>query len=243
MTRLIPIAACLIILLFCTVVSFKWGIASVISYASVEKMSDWRQFYRHLNHAQWESIRYKLNEALIFNPDNPDLMQSLGAAYENEYAFHPASDSNAQRHRKAAQEYYRESLNKRPSWPHHWVDLALVKYRLNEIDGEFYQAMTNALLLGPWEPWVQRIVADIGMHNWYNFQPEMQALIKTTIQNGVKHRNSAKPMLELVKRYDMFELVCTTESNDQLLKKYCEHRNYDGMDLQIESGIVPDRYN
>ena len=134
MIRLIPIAACLIILLFCTVVSIKWGIASAISYSSVKKMSDSRRYYRHLDHEQWESIRYKLNEALIFNPDNPDLLQSLGAAYENEYAFHPASDSNAQSYRKMAQKYYRESLNKRSSWPHHWVDLALFKYRLNDID-------------------------------------------------------------------------------------------------------------
>ena len=243
MIRSITIIACLAILLFCTVVSFKWGIASAISYASVEKMSDWRKFYRHLDHEQWESIRYKLNEALIFNPYNPDLLQSLGAAYENEYAFYPTSDINAQSYRKVAQENYRDSLSNRPSWPHHWVDLALVKYRLNEIDSEFYQAMTNAIMLGPWEPWVQRIVADIGMHNWHNFQPEIQALIKTTVQNGVKHRDSAKPMLELVKRYDMFELVCTSGINDQLLKKYCEGSGYDGVDLQIEADIAPNRFN
>jgi len=92
-------------------------------------------------------------------------------AYESVYAFYPVSNINAQSYQKVAQEIYCDSLNNRSSWPHHWVDLALVK------------------------------------------------------------------------RYDMFELACTMESNDRLLKKYCERRNYDGLDLHIEPDIASNRFN
>jgi len=45
-----------------------------------------------------------------------------------------------------------------------------------------------------------------------------------------QHRNSAQSMLELVKRYDMFELVCASGVNNQLLKKYCKRSEYDEID-------------
>ena len=211
-------------------VAAHWGIASVLVYKVEEKLT--KSYGQKSN--DWETIRFSLSEALTLDPDNPDYLHKSGLAYENEFIYYPLGDASAENYRRKAYHYYTQSLNMRPVWPHHWIDLALVKYRLNELDDEFYQALEQAIALGPWEPWVQRTAADIGMHHWNKLPAHIQSLVKKTVRNGVRHRDSARLMLELVKRYDMFELVCDIELSDELTKKYCARRGYDGIDLHLD---------
>jgi hypothetical protein len=47
--------------------------------------------------------------------------------------------------------------------------VASVKYRLGQIDEEFFEALHKVVELGPWEPALQRLVIEIGMNEWNTF--------------------------------------------------------------------------
>ena len=236
MNRAISCLCLIVMLIFCGVVAAKWGISSVIAYPSISRLEDWREHQQRLEHGQWEVIRAGLVNALSYDPQNPELLHKLGLAYEGEF-YYILGNGLATDYRKFAYEYYQEASAIRPAWPYHWVDLLLVKYRLGEIDEDFNVAIKQAVILGPWEPWVQQVIADVGMHHWYHFTPEMQQLVNTTVRQGVQHLDNAKPILELVKRYDMFDLICLSGIDDLQVMQFCERNGYNQINLRLESDI------
>ena len=62
-----------------------------------------------------------------------------------------------------ALERYRIATKARPASPGAWGDIARLKLRLAEFDGELDNAIRSASRLGPWEPDVQLVIADVAM--------------------------------------------------------------------------------
>jgi hypothetical protein len=54
----------------------------------------------------------------------------------------------------------------RPGSPYVWASIAALKLRLDDTDFEFYGALDRAGRLGPWEPAVQLVLAEIGLASW-----------------------------------------------------------------------------
>ncbi|MEE9551633.1 MAG: hypothetical protein V3V89_01185 [Gammaproteobacteria bacterium] len=231
-------STCLIVGLFsCSVVAARWGIASVFAYPAKKQLSEWQESQKLLNQNQWGDIQADLNKALVKDPANPEILRNLGLSDEGGSNYYPVGDNSAIEARQFAYQYYQDALTGRPTWPYHWADLALVKYRLGELDTEFYMAFEHAIRLGPWEPWIQHIIADIGMHNWNNFSPEVQVSVMKTIRNGLRHIDGAKTMLGLVTRYNMLEQVCDADTDDQLLQQYCIQDKNEGLNIQLDSRL------
>ena len=221
MTRVI--AGCLlsVILLFSSFVSVNRGLASLYAYPGKSSLALWRAGKRQPQQPAWEMVRSSLERALAYDRRNPDLLHELGAAYDAEVDIYPVGDDAAGKNRASARKYYIEALARRPTWPHDWIALALVKYRLGQVDAEFYQALHQAVALGPWEPSVKYVVADIGMHHWDKFDPAMRTLIIGIIHDGVKDSVSAMSMLNLVRRYDMLDVVCNDDNKNEAVENYC----------------------
>jgi hypothetical protein len=60
-----------------------------------------------------------------------------------------------------------------------------VKFRLGERDAEFRSAIDNAARLGPWEPGVQRALADIGFAGWRELPAPVRATIAAAIERAL----------------------------------------------------------
>ena len=223
MTRVLAGISLSAILVFCSTVAADRGLASLYAHPGKSSLALWRAGKHSLLLYDWNVVRSSLEKGLSYDGHNPDLLHELGAAHEAEVAYFPPGATAAGNHRDTARKYYLESLAGRPTWPHDWIDLALVDYRLDRINGEFYQAMHQALTLGPWESRVQYVAADIGMHHWYKFDDEMKNIITGVIHDGIRNRDNAMTMLKLVGRYDMLELACGDDNGGEEVRKYCEH--------------------
>ena len=94
-----------------------------------------------------------LEKAVRLDPANPDGHEYLAKRHESrgEYA--------------AALERYRIAAKARPAWPRVWGDIARMKLRLGQLDGELDSAIRQAARLGPWEPDVQLVITDIAMQS------------------------------------------------------------------------------
>ena len=212
----------IIVLVLCTLTAFESAAAFITARPAREQLDNWRETRRPLEHAQWENIQSRIDHALQFTPANPELLHDLGLAHEAEFIFFPVADPTAREGRKSAAEYYQQAILLRPSWPYDRIDLALVQFRLNETDMGIYKLMTQASELGPWEPRVQLVVAETGLRKWDSLPEDMKKLVLETVNNGVLHGDNTTGMLRLLRRYDMPELVCDKQYENDDVIRFCE---------------------
>ena len=78
----------------------------------------------------------------------------------------------------------------RPRWPYTWSALALLKYKMSELDQKFRLALNNATELGSWEPYVQKIIAEIGLNSWSELEHSQRIIIVENIRRGSGHAAS-----------------------------------------------------
>ena len=212
----------IVIFALCTVTTVESAAAFITAWPAREQLDNWREKQQHLDHVQWETIRTQIDHALQYTPDNPELLRDLGLAHEAEFIFYPSIDRSARTGREKAVKYYQQAINLRPSWPYDRVDLALVNYRLDRADRNIYELMTQATELGPWEPRVQQVVAEIGLRHWDSLPDNIRNVVLETVNNGVLHSDNTTGMLNLLRRYDMPELVCDRQYENEEVVKFCE---------------------
>ncbi|MGH8119495.1 MAG: hypothetical protein ACRESK_02665, partial [Gammaproteobacteria bacterium] len=122
-----------VVLLFCGMVAMNRGLASLYANPGKSSLTVLRDEKRKVQQPDWQAIRGSLEQAWSYDDRNPELLGLLGSAYEGEVAFYPVGDPAAGRPRERARQFYLAALEVRPTWPHDWLALALVKYRLGQI--------------------------------------------------------------------------------------------------------------
>jgi len=127
-------------------------------------LEKWRSGNTTLDDDEWDKLRINLSYTLEHDPDNPNIHKYLALAIEGCFADVAPKNKAAMPFGHEASVHYKKSISLRPTWPFVWVNLALVKYRPGETDDEFYHALHKADELGPWEPGVQRMIVDVGLH-------------------------------------------------------------------------------
>lgn len=222
-TRLVPVVMLVLLFGYSGYVAVHRGLAALYAIPGESSLTLWREGERRLRQSDWRWVQTSLEKSLSYDERNPDLLHELGEVYDGEVAFYPMGYAGADDLRNKARQQYLQALAVRPVWPHDWVALTLVKYRLNQVDAGFHHALHQSLTLGPWEPSVKYVIADIGLHHWDGFDNDMRQLVKEVIHDGVQDPDSATAMLNLVRRYDMPELVCTGDIDTDQVRAYCAH--------------------
>ena len=212
----------IVILTLCTVTTVDSATAFITALPARKQLENWRENQRQLDHVQWETIQSEIDYALQSTPDNPELLRDLGLSHEAEFILSPASYPEARRGRETAAEYYQQAILLRPSWPYDRIALLLALYRLNGGDQDIYSLMMQAVELGPWEPRVQQVVAEIGLHDWDSLPENMKSLVLETVNNGIRHPDNTKDILALLRRYNMPGLVCNRKYEVEQGVKFCE---------------------
>lgn len=146
----------------------------------------------------------------------PDFIASLGDMHALSVAELPVWEPEAKKHTRAALDYYREAISRRPSWPYTWANLAVVKFRLAELDHEFFSALERAAVLGPWEPQIQKTVADLGLAAWEVLPEETRAQVRANLERGIHRQGEA--VVRLALRHRRTELVAPLVQGDAHLE-------------------------
>jgi cytochrome c-type biogenesis protein CcmH/NrfG len=136
-----------------------------------------------------------LQQALRLDGANPDHREYLARLYESRA-----------RHREAL-ESFRASAKARPGSPHAWADIARLKLRLGELDGELDNAIKNAARLGPWEPDVQLAIAAVAIEADRRLTPDARRAALAVMSNALKRQERA--VVELAFRRGRLDLLCS----------------------------------
>src|SRR5204862_10585 len=124
---------------------------------------------------EWLLAQSRLEKALRLNPGDPGVAEDLGRLHEIRARGAPSAVSKAELQRALG--YFKISAAARPTSPYTWANIAFAQSRLGVIDADFYRAIDNAALLGPWEPEVQLTLADIGFRYWDRMPKSARATI------------------------------------------------------------------
>jgi hypothetical protein len=143
----------------------------------------------------WQRVRATLEDAYSREPDNPLYAEELGRIHEWRALARAPSDHEARTHLRAALAAFRVAARMRPGSAVAWANIALVKFRLEEMDYEFYGALERAERMGPWEPGVQRTLADIGLSNWPWLARPGKEIAAAAIERGLLNQEDAMKRL------------------------------------------------
>jgi hypothetical protein len=211
------------------------GIA-VLGFATYETarrgLEDWRSArWRHdvrewtegralPSEAQWQRTVDALREALRLAPQDSVLWEYLGLAYDIGARKLVPKGSGAGAggwnvYTEFALVHFRQAAALRPTSPYSWAGVAVMKYRLGELDEEFGRALVSAMRLGPWEPGVQLIASELGLALWDRFDAPFRDLVKENFRRTAVRQADA--LAKLAVAYGRAGVLC--EVSHEALKK------------------------
>jgi len=118
----------------------------------------------------------RLGRALAIAPDNARALEFMGAMQFE--TIRGATDPQAAvAAARASRDSFRRALWLQPTASQTWVNLALAKQSLGEIDGEFFTALEQSVRYGPWEPPVLLLGLQVGVGAWDRASPAQRELI------------------------------------------------------------------
>lgn len=159
-----------------------------------------------------------LTDALALTPDDPTLIEHLGVALELRAAgFPPGSDRRL--YLAQALVHFRKAAALRPTSPYTWANILVAKYRLGQVDAEFFGAMHHALDFGPWEPAVQLIVADTALGAWDGLDSGLRTRVTENLQRAAVRQADA--LARIATKQRRIELVCAASIEKMKNKLKC----------------------
>lgn len=179
------------------------GLADVVSMEARYQIDRWRAGKFVPDSLKLDAIQTELGKARNLDPENPNLLEDLGRFQAFRVERGQASDPEVRAIRQHALVSFRQALALRPTSGHAYVNVALMKYRLGEIDQEFSQSLLQAIRLSPWEPKVQLLSIELGLATWQALADPLRETLKQAIQaQGQWQLVKQKPALQsLLKRY------------------------------------------
>jgi hypothetical protein len=178
-TRLAALLVCLV-LAYCAWLAVHQGLADGIAEQARTEMRGWDE--AALDSFSVHNALDLMLRANELDPGHPTYLHRLGRLSHLLMGLELAQrDEWAGR----AKGYYRESLIVRPGWPITWANLALVKADQLEFDAEMDLALTNAMSLGPWEPGVLVMMANMATTRGQFLTSDMRAMLGANVARGL----------------------------------------------------------
>ena len=106
----------------------------------------------------------------------------------------------------AAGDEFERALARRPVAPITWADLATQRYRAGNTDATFRIALLNAARLGPSEPGVQAIVANLGLAVWSELTADERGVVEGRVAAGM--RRDSGQFLQIAGRRGRLDVAC-----------------------------------
>lgn len=201
----VPVLALMLILFNLIYFAASWGMANLYLIQANSHVIG----KKHVEMEDLRLVQSNIDQALHFEPNNPDLLMLMGEIYDWRATKINASQGDrlvATEYLQAALEFFLKAAKQRPTHTRTWVNIAMTKHHLKQYDVQFYTALEHAANLAPWKQSVQRVVVDIGLGDWYRLPRKVQSLVIATLERGMYVQ--AKTMQLIIKRNGRERAVC-----------------------------------
>jgi len=133
---------------------------------------------------QWQVQEKRMKNAIALMPGNAAFLNTLGRLYEFR-AFRMEAVHDQLSNGLNALSLFRQATHASPAWVYPWINLALTKARLNQMDAEFGEATLNVIQLGPWEADTMALSVELGMRAYGSVDPAQWNMVVQYIHRVV----------------------------------------------------------
>jgi hypothetical protein len=135
-----------------------------------------------------DSLNRVLKIANFISPNNPDHLEDQARLALIYSGLPVISVTERENQLKNGIDQITAAIALRPVSSYSWATLLLLKRAQASYDAEFRHALERTVTLGPWEPDVQSIVADVGLSAWAALPVAEQEMIRKNFVRGMKRQ-------------------------------------------------------
>ncbi len=206
--------------LYMIYIAGSWGLADIYFSSAKNEIEHWKSGKITLEDKDWDRLRANLSKAVKLDPNNPEIHEKLAYVIEGRFFNVVSKEPKAQIVRLLALEHYRKSVHLRPVWPYAWANVASIKYRLGQIDDEFFEALHNVVKFGAWEPGLQRLVVELWINELKAFPQEEHQFVLEVVSRALEKQPNR--ILDLIRKKGLLGLICLIKKDNSLVVDYCE---------------------
>ncbi len=151
----------------------------------------------------------KIETAIKYFPNNALYLQMRGQVYEWLAFIDRKSESN--QFLESAMASYHNSLTLRPKWSASWVGLASSKWKLNQLDDEFYSYLDSAQKVGPQDALLHSFIAEFGLSMFHAksiHYVKIKGMLAKHLHRGLQNPLSRERVLQSIEKYSLEKTVC-----------------------------------
>lgn len=187
------------LLLFILISAARFGAAELFSMSANRGLDELQSAGNLSSGAQVEAVASQFEIARFLADSVPSHHEDIARLSEWRAKFPDASPVEKRMQLLAGLTEIRTVIRLEPVSPYSWASLLMFKRELGEFDAEFRHALHRAVELGPWEPGVITILADVGLSAWPEMPVAEQALIQQVFVRGMEHQSDQ--MLDIVRAF------------------------------------------
>ncbi len=191
----------------------SWGTADLLSHQALAYERQWISEGIVTDQRDWDAAVKWSELSIKLNPFSANYVEMLGRIYRWRFFVgdNPIrSFEEAEQIANTGLNFFRRSIELRPTWPRSWANLLQLKSIVGQIDYEFERVWEKSVELGDWEPEVQTILLEAGLIHWDNFSPSLRDKTLEIFVSTASKPYSQLRAIAVVNRLQAWPLVCST---------------------------------
>jgi len=180
-----------VLLIFVIFSAVRIGAADFLSEYIRNEMAAWSASAASPEASDLAAVSRALDLAQWISPGNPNHYEDR-ARLDMVRSGMPGTTVTERAERlRHGLEPIRQAIALRPASPYSWAILLRLKNDLGEYDAEFRRSLERTVALGPWEPELQLVVADIGWSAWAGLPDTEREMVRENLVRGMKRQAEA----------------------------------------------------
>jgi hypothetical protein len=151
----------IILLAFLAIKAGSLGLANLQVIKAENIFAVWDKTHKVTSVEQWQEAFDAIARSQSLHPNNPHNFTLKARLYERRGLSEFTENASEDFHRALKLHYQAAKL--RPLWPYTWAEMAGLKIRLNEVDGDLAFYIERAMATGPYTDKVHEVVVAYGL--------------------------------------------------------------------------------
>jgi len=208
-SRVLMIVPAVATLAFLAAWAVRWGAADFLAHEATREINTWTASRVTPGIDTWMWVRSDLQRAARWAPSDPQPDELLGVLHLQRAGRAEFSE--------LALEHLGRALERRPSSPYTWANVAEGRYQLGMTQAPFETILVLTQHLGPSEPETQRLLAELGLALWDEMGSKGRAAVKAAVDAGM--RRNPLEILQISERRGKLALACAHVSGNPRLRE------------------------
>ncbi|MCH2055472.1 MAG: VpsP family polysaccharide biosynthesis protein [Thalassotalea sp.] len=200
--------------------AYNLGTANLAFYRAHQIVEYWQEQQKVSNDADYQVALDSMLDATQKHPNNPQYLITLGLVYEWGGLQAISQNKSAEPYFRQAEQAYLTAVHYRPTWPGTWATLAILKWRLGEIDDEMISYLQLADKFGENTPQVHSAWVDLGFLLYKTKSPFIAKVINDVrkhLASMLANPKTTSEAIDIAKRHGAERLACSwAMSSDKL---------------------------